>query len=125
MRDVEGPIQISIVEYLRLVLPQGFIVHHCKNEINKSGASIAREIARATRMGSVKGFPDLIVIGRAGDPILFLEVKAPGNYPSKDQRAMHEALRGMGHKVVVARSINDAQGALDDWGVVGIRRSKL
>ncbi|EDM70812.1 hypothetical protein RAZWK3B_16760 [Roseobacter sp. AzwK-3b] len=115
--DHESPIQIAIVDYLRSVLPAGCIVHHCRGEINKSGAAFMRELAKAKRKGALPGFPDLIVLPYANIGALFFEVKAEGNYADKNQRDMHEALRALGYRVAVVRSIDDVREALAEWGV--------
>lgn len=116
--DRESPIQIAIVDYLRAALPHDCIVHHCRGEINKSGKSIMRELAKAKRKGALPGFPDLIVLPFiASGPAIFLEVKAEGNYADKNQRAMHEQLRALGYRVAVVRSIDDVREAFSEWGV--------
>lgn len=112
----EKPIQKACVDYLRAVLP-GAIVHHARNEINKRGDSIARELAEAKRLGAIAGFPDIIAILPAHIGVLFFEVKAPGGSLSPAQRAMHESLDGLGHRVAVVRGIEGVQSALDGWGV--------
>ena len=113
--DREGPIQIDIVNWLRKVLPDECIVHHCKNEVNKRGWAIAKEQARATTMGAVKGFPDLLVLTYAG--AVFFEVKAPKGYPSKGQKSVHAGLERLSYPVAVVRSIDDVRAALVSWGV--------
>ena len=114
-RDRESPIQIAIVDYLRSVLPPACIVHHCRGEINRSGATFMRELAKAKRKGAIPGFPDLIVLTYVG--AIFFEVKAEGNYADKNQRAMHERMRRLGYMVAVVRSIDDVREALAEWGV--------
>lgn len=114
--DREGPVQRAIVDYLRSVMP-GAIVHHCKNEINKRGKGIQIELAKAKRNGAVTGFPDLIVLPYANVGAFFLEVKAPGNYPSDPQKDAHAALRKLGYRVAVVRSVDDVRAALVGWGV--------
>jgi hypothetical protein len=116
--DREGPIHRSIVEWLRVVLPSECIVHHCRNEINKRGSAIARELAEAKRKGAVTGFPDLLILPFAnGVGACFLEVKAEGNYTDKNQKEVHERLRALGYPVAVVRSIDDAREALIEFGV--------
>jgi hypothetical protein len=118
MTDREGPIQRAIVEYLRLCWPHA-IVHHAKGEIKQRGKNIARELHQAKVNGAVTGFPDLVVIGWSKIPVLFFEVKAPGNYPSPAQREVHAQLERLGHKVAVVRSIEDVQEALARWRIWG------
>ncbi len=110
------------MEWLGLVYPTA-LVHFARNEINKSGRSIARELARATRLGAKKGFPDLMVLF-PGAVTVFLEVKAPGNYPTPEQREMHARLEGLGFPVAVVRSIDDVRQAFARWSNYGLPASK-
>lgn len=112
----EAPIQRAIVKYLRQQYP-AWIVHHSKNEINKSGAAIAREIHQAKLSGAVTGWPDLIVLPPSHVGPLFFEVKAEGNYATDAQRSVHDALRALGYRVGVVRSIDDVADRLTAWGV--------
>ncbi len=112
----EEPIQRALVQYLRAVLP-GALVHHARNEINKRGSGISRELAQAAQLGAVKGFPDIIAILSATQGVLFFEVKAPGNSATAAQRAIHAQLEGLGHRVAVVRSIDDVRSALDAWAI--------
>lgn len=113
--DREGPIQESIVRFVYAAVP-GVIVHHCKNEMNRSGKTFAREIAKAVRRGLRKGFPDLMIL-LPGSRIFFLEVKAPGNYPDKDQRELHDEMRALGFKIAVVRGIDDLRAIFNEWGI--------
>jgi hypothetical protein len=38
---------------------------------------------------------------------LYVEVKMPGKYPDKEQKAWHEKLRKLGHRVEVVRSVDE------------------
>lgn len=113
MTQREAPIQRGIVAYLRTVLPGDCLVHHARNEINKRGGQIARELAQAKTLGAVKGFPDLIVLTYRG--AYFFEVKAPKGYPSAEQKALHRQLEQMGYRVAVVRSVDDVREALREW----------
>lgn len=115
-KNRESPIQREIIAYLGAVMPDA-MVHHCKNEINKRGKAVQIEIANAKRNGAVKGFPDLIVLPYANVGAFFLEVKAPGNYPTDAQKDVHAALRKLGYRVAVVRSVDDVRAALVGWGV--------
>lgn len=114
--DREGPVQRAIVEYLRSVMPWA-IVHHCKNEINKRGKHIQIELVNAKRKGAVTGFPDLLVLPYAEIGALFFEVKAEGNYATKEQKVVHDQMRDLGYRVAVVRSVEDVREALAEWGV--------
>lgn len=116
-RDIEGPIQIEIVDWLRSVLPVGCMVHHCRNEIKRGGDTFAREQAKATRLGSVTGWPDLIVLPFAHIGALFFEVKAPNGRVSEAQTQVHAELAHLGYRVAVVRSVADVRDRLNEWGV--------
>lgn len=113
-RDLEGPIHRAILAHLRRVLPAGSIVHHSANSIGLSGALIMRQIAHNEAMGTVKGFPDLLCL-LPGPRVWLFEVKADGNYPDKDQRALHEALRVLGCMVAVVRSCTEVDVVIEEW----------
>lgn len=113
-KDVEGPIQIEILAHLRRRYPSA-IIHHSANSIGLSGALIQRQIAHNEAMGTVKGFPDLLCL-LPGPRVILFEVKAPGNYPDADQKALHHRLRALGCCVAVVRSVQDVDAALAEWG---------
>lgn len=115
--DREGPIHRSIVQWLRTAMPDALVVH-IRNEINKGGWRIAKELGAAKAKGALKGAPDLMVLPWANIGPLFFEVKAEGNYADKDQKALHEKMRGLGYRVAVVRSIDDVAQYLAEWGVV-------
>ena len=114
--DREGPIHRSIVQWLCTAMPDALVVH-IRNEINKGGWRIAKELGAAKAKGALKGAPDLMVLPRANIGPLFFEVKAEGNYADKDQKALHEKMRGLGYRVAVVRSIDDVAQYLAEWGV--------
>ncbi len=115
--DREGPIQIAIVNWLRASLPNGAVVHHCRNEIKRGGPTFAREQAKARAMGSVTGFPDLAVFPFSTVGPIFFEVKAPKGYPNKTQKEVHARLTRLGYHVAVVRSVDDVRACLRQWGV--------
>lgn len=114
--DREGPVQRSIIAYLRKTLPDA-IVHHCKNEINRSGVQIARELRKAKLAGVLNGFPDIIVLPFSNVGAFFFEVKAEGGYASKTQKEMHQRLSVLGYHIAVVRSIDDVRECLIEWGI--------
>lgn len=116
-RDREGPIHRAILELLELVLPKGSIIHHSPNAIGLPGYLIAKQIKLNESMGTVKGFPDLICL-MPGPVVWLFEVKADGNTPDKDQRELHESLRALGFKVGIARSTDDVNRLIQEWGGV-------
>ena len=114
--DREGPIHRSIVVWLRFALPDALVIH-IRNEINKGGWRIAKEIGQAKAKGALKGAPDLMILPAAAIGALFFEVKAEGNYADKDQKALHERMRDLGYRVAVVRSIEDVAASLSSWGI--------
>lgn len=113
--DREGPIQRAIVALLDVVLPPDAIYHHSPNELDMAGSEAARQIVKARRLGTRKGWPDLEIIwrGRA----YFMETKANG-LQSDDQRAVQHDLERAGASYVVVRSVTGAQNALQAWGMI-------
>lgn len=115
--DREGPIQKEIVEWLRETFPDA-LVHHCKNEIKKSGWQFAKELARAKELGMVPGFPDVIfLIFYPKFPAMFFEVKAEGNSATEEQEKVHAKIGSLNHRVAVVRSVEDVRECLAEWGV--------
>lgn len=113
--DREGPLQIEIVQWLRAALPDGCLVHHCRNEIKRGGYSFAKEQARARALGTISGWPDLLVVTYVGT--FFLEVKVKGNYAQPNQKEVHSKLAKLGANIAVVRSIDDTRACLIEWGV--------
>lgn len=113
----EGPLHKAILAHLRAVMPAGAVIHHSPNSIGLSGDRIMRQIVSDRSMGTVKGFPDLMCL-LPGPRVWMFEVKAAGNYPDSDQRALHDALRDLGCMVAVVRSIEDVDEAIKMWGGV-------
>lgn len=114
--DREGPIHRSILALLRVRFPAA-LIHHSANEIGLSGPAVARQIAKAKNNGMVPGWPDIEVINWQHMPVLFFEVKAPGGALTPAQKAVHDQLAALGHKVAVVRSIDDTTAKLAEWGI--------
>lgn len=72
---------------------------------------------KAKEQGLLVGFPDLSLYW-PGDCGL-LEVKTLAGRLSDEQRAVHDALRELGHKVAVVRSWPATLATLRAWGVPG------
>jgi hypothetical protein len=108
--DREGPIQRSILAYLRLRLP-GCVVAAVPNSTDIGGKRAMLAVANQKRNGLLPGFPDVVCYW-CGECLL-VEVKAPGGSLSKAQKDCHERLRAAGFQVVVARSIDDISPAVD------------
>lgn len=115
--DREGPIHRSIVKWLRTVLPRECIVHACANESHLSGKAAMLATVKKKAAGQVTGFPDLLILPFSSVGAFFLEVKAEGGRLSEAQKEVHAALRVLGYRVAVVRSIEDAREALVEFGV--------
>lgn len=102
---VEEPIQKAIVEFLRLVLLPGSIVHASLNE----EPELWRRIHNA-KMGAHAGFADLVVLTQ-GETIFF-EVKSKDGRQDADQIKFERAVVAQGYRYFVVRSINDVMDAL-------------
>ncbi|WP_412506172.1 VRR-NUC domain-containing protein [Roseovarius sp. SYSU LYC5161] len=113
--DREGPVHRAILQYLRHALPADALVHHSPNELDMAGSEAARQIAKARKMGTRAGWPDLEIIwcGRA----YMLEVKAPRGRQSPDQRAVANDLERAGAEYAVVRSIEEVQHVISKWGM--------
>lgn len=111
-RDVEGPVQKSVLRYLRLTLPAGFIVQHTANR-PRSRVQGGKEKA----LGAVAGWPDLGIFGPGpdGPSAWFMEIKAPGGKVSDDQREVHDQLMDAGFGIRIVRCVEDARKAVSDW----------
>ena len=110
----ESTIHLDILRYLRTVLPRA-VIHHSPNEFGMAGDGIARQMAKARHMGTVKGWPDLEVLLNGG--VMFFEVKAPGGRLTQEQRQVGDELLEAGFYWAVVRSIDDVREMLASWGV--------
>lgn len=112
----ERKVQIAIVKWLRVVMPDA-IIQQTRNETHKRGKAgqIAGGMNKAA--GAYTGFPDLIVLPFANIGAFFLEVKAEGGRTSDAQKECHIRLRNLGYPVAVVRSIDDVREFLGDHGI--------
>jgi len=113
-QDREGPIHRAILNLLDLVLPGDAIYHHSPNELDMAGPEAARQIAKARKLGTKAGWPDIEIIwqGRA----FFLEIKADSRQ-SDAQKDIQRDLARAGAPYVVVRSVTEAEAALKQWGI--------
>lgn len=102
----EDQIHRSVVQFLRVKLPNA-IIHHSANQVQRGGRGGMIEVVKKKNMGMMPGFPDLVIFhaGRVG----FIEVKAPKKYPTQTQREVGLELQAQGHIWMVCRSIDDAE----------------
>lgn len=110
-RADESQIQITIVEWLRLVLPDALTVH-----VPNGGSRPIAEAAKFKRMGVVPGMPDILIFMRGG-VCIGVEVKSRTGELSHEQTALHGFLREMGFKVGVVRGVPDTRELLANLGI--------
>ena len=120
-RDLEGPIHVDILKYLRAVLPRNSLVFHVPaggqraSKVNAKGARYSPAGQKLQKLGAVAGIPDLclIVLGK----VYFIEVKAQNGRPSDEQVAVFGALERAGACVAVARSADEVRDIVRRWGI--------
>lgn len=107
----ERSAQVSIVAWMRQVLPRGSLVASIKNEHQARAAdpiSRARFWQKRKKEGVLGGFPDVLIclVGR----VLFIETKRPNSgVLSNAQEDRHTELRTLGHPVAVCTDIESAR----------------
>ena len=110
----EADAQRAIVQALRFAMPRDAIVHHCANEVTEAGSRGQIRQSIFVGMGVHAGFADLIVI--SGGRVLFLEVKSPSGRLRKSQEVFRDTVGAQGFGWALVRSVDDALGALADYG---------
>ncbi len=106
----ESDLQISVIEYLKLVKPKAFYFH-----VPNGGRRGKREAAEFKRMGVQPGVSDLLFLlpgGRVGA----IELKLPKGRQSDAQKAFAETCDELDVKYVVAHSIEEVAQTLREWG---------
>lgn len=108
MKRPEQAIQRTIVQGLRAALPHGWLVAAVAN---KPRSRIAGAIEKS--MGTLKGFPDLLVIGPGRT--FYIEVKAEKGRLSPDQSHVRDRLLDLQQPHAVVRSWEDVCQLARDW----------
>jgi len=114
-QDREGPIHKAILQLLDVALPGDAIYHHSPNEVDMRGAEVARQIAKARKLGTKPGWPDIEIIWQGR--VYFMEVKALTNQ-SDSQRDIQRDLVRCGAQYAVVRSVTDAEASLKKWRMI-------
>lgn len=109
----EYRIQAEIVEYVRLVAPDGIWFHPANGELRDK-----RTAAKLKWMGVLPGVPD--IIGILPPPVgrVLLEVKAPGGRVSEDQDAIRAHCERFEIPFAIVHSVEEAREALRRFGIV-------
>lgn len=107
----ESDLERAITQYLNVVLTKDSVAFHIPNE-GKRGLKQQYEF-RVT--GGAAGLPDRCILwdGKAH----FLEAKTPKGRISAKQEEMFNRIAASGCSVVVVRSIEDVELALEKWGI--------
>jgi hypothetical protein len=114
----EDNFHVSVAQFLDRALPEGF-EHTCF----PAGGGGAIRGAWLKRRGLKRGMPDHVVFGQGFDAdrswygplILWLELKAAKGQVAPEQKLMHARLRGLGHKVVVAKTLEEVEAAAAEF----------
>lgn len=113
----ERQVQRAILAMCGRCFPD-MLIHH-----SPSGAQLAgNATARFKQMGALKGdglktgFPDLILAWGGGKCGFFEVKRLKLGKVSADQKAMIDRLAGMGHRIAVVRSVEEAFDHLKLWG---------
>lgn len=107
----EEALQAVWADFLRVALPPDAVHHHSPNE-GRRGWRAQRALKSS---GCAAGWPDSEIVWEGR--IYFLELKMPGNKPTKLQAERHEELRRAGAKVAVATSLSELVGTIIKWGI--------
>lgn len=114
----ERELHKAVYAFFSAALADDVLWHHSQNETPYGRSSRAAFSGRD--VGACKGWPDWELswrdtcdAGRMG----FIELKAPGRYPSPEQRGVLQMLRDHGHRVAVCRSVAEVEGTLAAWRV--------
>ena len=106
----EWTIQAEAVRRLR-ALPGYGVTFTLAGDFNAARRS-RQESVKAKATGIAAGEPDLRLYGHGGR-LLLIEMKGPRTPVSREQKARHELLRGLGFRVEIVRGKTVEQGAAD------------
>ena len=93
----ESDLQVQVCNLLDLILPDNSIYHHSANEGAGNKVQFYRKLKR---MGFKSGWPDLEIV-TPQKPAIFLELKRPGNYATKNQNIVRRTVLSPTRDVVV------------------------
>ena len=101
MKRPEQNLQIACVRWFRMQYPN-VLIHHSPN----GGARSKVEGAIFKAMGTVAGFPDIIIpCAKYGYHGLFIEMKSPGGKMSDNQKQVSQKLISEGYCFAICESI--------------------
>lgn len=122
---IEQGIQIAVVDVLAWRKAAGVVFFHPPNEAKrasfksqKTGKTVCIEGAILKRMGARSGVSDLCFSIPPNGRFAALELKAPGEKPTPNQREFIEAVAASGGLSDWADSVEKAVAILKAWGVL-------
>jgi hypothetical protein len=125
----EAAFQIQVARYLAKALPEGFFW----TAFPAGGGGRIRG-ARLKAMGLKAGVPDMVVFGKDDrdrsiymerPEVLWLELKAKSGSLSQAQREVHAHLKALGHRVEVAKTLEQVQDAIAEFCFPEAIRAKV
>jgi len=136
-RAPEAAFHITVSRYLTFALPPQFFW----TTFPSGGGGFIRG-ANLKRMGLKPGMPDLVIFDYGGflrfgagefidtlhyphGPALWLELKAKTGSLSREQRQVHKALKALGHRVVVVKTIPQVEAAVAEFIFPNLLRARL
>lgn len=113
MRHEKDRIQIACVNWFSLQYPNlALLLHHSPN----GGKRTRFEAIEFKRMGTRRGFPDLILcFPSRGHHALFVEMKTKIGRQQPSQKIMQRQLEWAGYKYVICRSLEDFINEINDY----------
>lgn len=127
---MEEQIQIACVRWFRYSYPK-IMIHHSPNggsrkqvkagfKMLKNGQVVAKtfspEAKKLKDMGTVAGFPDLIILKPSGGfSALFIEMKSDEGRSTTSQKEIGEMLLSEGYQYQVCRNLNEFIKACQDY----------
>lgn len=112
MKSEEHKIQVSIVDYIRTVLPHAIVF-----AVPNGGKRGVAEATRFKREGVLAGVTDLILL-LAPRRAYFIEVKVAKGKLSDEQSDFADSIIAKGFDHAIVRSVDDMRLALKAWGIV-------
>ena len=110
MKHEEDNLQVVCVRWCRMQYPAA-IIHHSPNggrrasKLDKYGNRFSPEAIRLKQMGTIAGFPDLLII--TPQKVVFIELKSAKGYQNDNQRKMQIHLQTLGYDYAVCRSLDE------------------
>ncbi len=107
----EDKLQLSVLEYIDIVVDEPFLLWHTPN----SGKRSITEAQKFKLLGVVPGVPDLALL--TGHGLNFIELKAGKNKPTEAQEDFMSYARSLGAGTAICRDLDDVRNALKAWGI--------